>query len=265
MFTWYGGKHYITPWILENFPKSHTYGAYVEAYGGSGKTLLRKSPSQVEVFNELNSNVVNVWRVAQERGAELVRELWKIPEGRNSFERYRDAGVNCEPLKNAVREIVIRQMSFNGCQKHFSPDHVKPGKWKRNANGWMNLICRYRDEYIPRIQGVKIHNEDALNVMRQYDSDNTLLYLDPPYVHESRTISHRDDYEFEYSDADHIRMCETIRELKGYVCLSGYRNWIYDYYLKDWRTVDKEFKNRAGQWADGAVSTRRTETLWMNY
>jgi DNA adenine methylase len=112
-----------------------------------------------------------------------------------------------------------------------------------------------------RMQGVLIENRPALQVIDRYDADNTLIYLDPPYVHATRSAKRRGGcafhgYAFELSDAEHVSLIERALQAESMIVLSGYSNPIYDDMLTGWRrqTIDTH--------ADGALD--RTEVLWIN-
>ncbi len=104
-----------------------------------------------------------------------------------------------------------------------------------------------------------IENKDAFEVMAQHDSIETLHYVDPPYVWETRSSKRnsRHCYKFELSDADHVKLAEQLHSLKGMVVLSGYPCDMYDLELyADWQRFER------AHFADGAKA--RTEVLWLN-
>jgi DNA adenine methylase len=108
---------------------------------------------------------------------------------------------------------------------------------------------------IERLRGVVIENKCALELMPQHDSDQTLFYVDPPYVHETRCT--RQAYGFEMDDDDHRDMAEILRALRGKVVLSGYACPLYSELFGDWHCEQK------AALGDGACD--RTEVLWMNF
>ena len=103
--------------------------------------------------------------------------------------------------------------------------------------------------------GCIIENRDARVVMSQHDSQETLHFVDPPYVLATRSDPSK-DYAFELSDEDHVDLIEFLRELQGAVVLCGYPSELYDGALEDWHRVDR------AALADGAKP--RTECLWLN-
>jgi DNA adenine methylase len=101
---------------------------------------------------------------------------------------------------------------------------------------------------------VNIENKDALEIINIYDSTETLFYVDPPYVAETR-IGGANDYEFEMSNEQHIQLANKLNSVKGKVILSGYRCPLYEELYRNWVVVQKiEHTDRAKE---------RIETLWM--
>ncbi len=97
--------------------------------------------------------------------------------------------------------------------------------------------------------------------MAQHDGADTLHYIDPPYVPETRSPANRYDikhrmYRHELTRDDHAALLDFVRGLSGMVVLSGYPSALYDEALGDWRRVER------AALADGARP--RTEVLWIN-
>ena len=124
------------------------------------------------------------------------------------------------------------------------------------AHDWMN----YPDKLASieqRLAGVVIENGDALKCMQRYDREDCLHYVDPPYVHATRSRhAANNGYTHEMEDAEHQELAQVLHDLSGYVVLSGYPSDLYDELYGDWKRVDREAL------ADGARP--RIESLWMN-
>lgn len=128
------------------------------------------------------------------------------------------------------------------------------------AQDWANYpeaVCAI----VERLQGVVIEHRDAFEVMTAHDTPDTLHYIDPPYLPETRAPSNKYDlkhrmYRHELTVEDHVRLLEFVRGLTGMVILSGYPAPLYDEALHDWRRITKR------AYADGARA--RTEVLWLN-
>jgi DNA adenine methylase len=129
------------------------------------------------------------------------------------------------------------------------------------VSAWMNVV-----EGLPavaaRLKRVVILNQDALNVIRSQDGPQTLYYLDPPYLRETRTST--DVYAYEMTEDDHRRLLEMINKVQGFVMLSGYSSDLYAEMLPfpRWHRVEFDLPNNA---AGGSSKRRQTECLWTNF
>lgn len=108
-------------------------------------------------------------------------------------------------------------------------------------------------EIIKRLRGVVIENRPAIQVIQKHDGPETLHYVDPPYVAETRDPGR--DYRYEMMEADHVELAKCLNELKGAVVLSGYDSELYRKLYSDWHRREKDTVG------DGA--TKRREILWM--
>ena len=201
----------------------------------------------------MDGEVVNLFRVARDRGDELRRALELTPFARNEFyDSYHGA---TDPLEQARRTVARSFMGFG------SNSHNQKTGFRANSNrsgttpahDWRNYPIWFVD-IIERLRGVVIENRDATSVMTAHDGDEVVHYVDPPYV--AATRNNGKDYRHEMTDADHEALAETLHKLRGFVVLSGYRSTLYDALYKDWRKVERHSK------ADGARD--RVECLWLS-
>jgi DNA adenine methylase len=248
---YHGGKWILAPWIIAHFPP---HRCYVEPFGGGGSVLLRKPRCYAEVYNDLGGEIVNLFKVARERGEELARLVELTPFARaefaESYERVDDQ------LEQARRTLVRSFMGFGSNSLHqksgFRANSNRSGTTP--AHDWMNYPDALRVT-IQRLRGVVIENRDALACMLHHDTPETLHYCDPPYVLSTRSDD-KADYQHEMSDEQHEKFAIELKKLKGMVIVSGYRSDHYDTLFKGWRRVDKAHH------ADGAA--KRVESLWLS-
>lgn len=259
LLRYHGGKWKLAPWIIGHFP---THKVYVEPYGGGGSVLLRKQRSYAEIYNDLDGEIVNVFRVARNHGAELREQLRLTPFSRLDFEEsYFEA---FDPIEQARRTIARSFMGFGsaaatqGANRRAGPSTGFRANSNRSgttpAHDWKNYTECF-DDLIERLRGVVIENRDAMEVMAAHDGIETLHYVDPPYMFETRDDG-RSDYRFEMTDLQHTELGEFLKGLKGTVILSGYPSQTYENIYADWRRVERK------HYADGAKE--RTEVLWIN-
>jgi DNA adenine methylase len=256
---WHGGKWRLAPWIISHFPK---HRVYVEPYGGAASVLLRKAPAFSEIYNDLDEDVVNLFRVLRcpEKSLSLVGLLELTPFARSEFEASYEA--TSEPVERA-RRLVVR--SFMGFGSDAPNIELRTGFRAQSAlsnrapeKDWVNYSPALRVA-IERLRLAVIECRPALDVMRKHDAPDVLHYVDPPYLPETRQLrgkkpSH--SYAHEMGVEDHRALLGALLALKGMVILSGYPNALYDRSLKGWRRVE------VPALADGA--RERTEVLWIN-
>lgn len=250
---WHGGKWTLAPWIIEHMPK---HRVYVEPFGGAASVLLRKPRAYAEVYNDLDDEVVNLFRVLRGPSADaLIQALRLTPFASTEFI---DAYRYVEDEVERARRLVVR--SFMGFGSNAT--HRRSGfRSKSNRSGtapardWHNYP-EHLGRIIERLRGVTILNRPAIEVMAGHDAPETLHYVDPPYVFSTRTDD-ADDYAHELSDDQHRELLAFLGTLRGRVILSGYASPLYDSALSAWHRVEREHL------ADGA--RKRVEVLWMNF
>lgn len=256
---YHGGKWRLAEWIISHFPPSHR--TYVEPFGGAASVLLIKPRSYAEVYNDLDNEVVNVFRMARDRGEELRRMLRLTPFSRVEFLESYEPSI--DPLEQARRTIV---RSFQGFGSAAVSGETSGFRMNSNrsrttpAHDWRN----YPDAMaalIERLRGVVIEQRDAFEVMAIHDSPDTLHYVDPPYVHSTRSgklrgTQTRKSYKHELTDDQHAELAVFLRGLQGAVVLSGYRSGLYDGLYVGWKKIERHTH------ADGA--TKRIEVLWLS-
>ena len=253
---WHGGKWRIAPWIISQFPQ---HRIYTEAFGGAASVLIQKPRAYGEVYNDLDEDVVNLFRVLQRPsgGRELERRLRLTPFARKEFEKsYQSAK---EPIERARRLIIRAFMGFgsNGHNSNrstgFRANSNRSGTTP--AHDW-NHYPNYVRIFTERLQGVVIECRPAIEIILQQDSQETLHYVDPPYVHSTRTDD-SPDYNFEMTDNDHCELASVLNGLKGMVVLSGYESDLYSNLFKDWKKITRRAI------ADGGRT--RIEVLYVNH
>ncbi len=254
LMRYHGGKWKLAPWILHHMP---AHRVYVEPFGGGASVLLQKPRSYAEIYNDLDGEVVNLFRVARDDGERLAQACELTPFARTEFEEAYDP--HGDPLEQARRTLTRSHMGFGSAS---ASGKVTGFRSKGNRNGttpakdWMNYPAHLRD-VVQRLRGVVIENRDALEVMAQHDGDETLHYVDPPYVHSTRVMRMRAPaYKHELTDGQHRDLARALAGLRGMVMVSGYRCKMYDELFDGWQRID------VAAHADGARD--RVESLWLS-
>jgi DNA adenine methylase len=253
---YHGGKFRLATWIMAHMPPHRTY---VEPYGGGAGVLLRKERAGLEVYNDLDGDVVTFFRVVRNSATreQLIERLALTPFARAEFELAYEP--TDDQVERAARVAVRSWMGYGAAGA------VKSTTGFRVSAKDVLLWSRLPDTLAPvglRFEGVLIENRPAVDVMLKHDAPDTLHYVDPPYVfatrnHASKSV-HR-YYRHEMSDWEHLQLLTCLHNLKGMVMLSGYDTAMYHDALAGWavRSHDTSGGGNRG-------SVPRTEVLWLN-
>jgi DNA adenine methylase len=276
---YHGGKFRLAKNLIALFPE---HRVYTEAYGGGASVLMQKPRCYSEIYNDLDGEVVNVFRVLQDRkrAARLEYLLRVTPFARGEFL------LSYKPTRSEVeraRRTIIRSFmgwgsdsisrmkaSRAGFNTRISSTMATGFRWNANRSGttgasdwkeYPNNLAAFTE----RLQGVTIEQRDALHILAKMDRRDTLHYVDPPYPMSVRKIGngttpeHR--YRHEMTDADHKKLAALLRSLKGMVIISSYPSPLYEKLYCGWRKI---------QWTGGQFCSqnsgdkKRTEVVWMN-
>lgn len=255
---YHGGKFRLAPWIQTFFPP---HGCYVEPFGGAAGVPLRKPRVYAEIYNDLDTEVVNFFRVLRDpvMRHDLVQACRLTPYARDEFNgAYLPTD---DPLERARRTCIRAAMGFGsaGATKAstgFRTDtRRKYGTAQHNWAAYPDCVAAIGE----RFQGVLIENRPAIEVIGAHDSHDTLHFVDPPYIHATRTMRRGGGYRHELTDRDHEKLIETLRAVDGMVVLCGYPNDLYDAALADWAC-----HNTSARISGGRGTALRTEVVWLN-
>ena len=261
---WMGGKSLLANWILDYFPD---HRIYVEPYGGMANLLLKKKPSEVEVYNDLDQRLVNLFQVIRdpEKLLELQRLCELTPYSRAEFAALVEEEEPSEPIKRAHWFFVRCRQARGG----LGSQKLTPNAWatsKRTRRLMPEPVSKYLSaidglaDVADRFRRVMVESQPALDVVRKYDTEDALVYCDPPYPHGTLAGSKQPLYAFTMTDDDHVELLNVLKSLKSKVILSGYSTDLYDRRLGEWNKAEKQthvqFSNSGGN---------RSEVLWMNY
>ena len=230
--------------------------SYLDPYFGGGAVLFEKPPSRIETVNDLDDDVVNFFRViqnpesCQELQEWLIYTSYSMQIYEESFTRETQSPVE------QVGSFAVKSMQSHGFRLNGDCGWKKDvyGREAAYAGRDWNLLPEALVEMAIRLKGVQIENKPALELIKAFDHENVLIYLDPPYVWSARG---RKQCRYEMSDQDHEELLDTSIHSKAKTMLSGYDCELYEKYLKGWRKL--QIPARAQN------SLPRAETLWMNF
>jgi DNA adenine methylase len=259
---WHGGKYYLCDDIIRRFPQHNTY---VEPFGGAASVLLNKPPAAVEVYNDVDGRITNLFEVLRDHGEEFLRRITLTPYSEREFNDLKTGELWCQSdkIERARRDFVCWRLSLGGRGESFSftAHRVRRGM-ADVVSGYLSAIDEQLPRIIDRIRGVQIVCRPALEVISYWDGDETLFYCDPPYVHETRHENSRDVYGSEMNTIDHRDLAEVLRACKGRVVLSGYPSALYEELYAGWRTLSFDIANHA---SGARRKLRKQEMLWFNW
>ena len=260
-FGWYGGKFSHLDWLLPLLPPTHHY---CEPFAGSGAVLLNRPPSPVETYNDLDGEVVNFFRVLREQKDVLTEAIGLTPFSREEF------GLACllepdlSPLERARRFYVRARQVRTGLAQTASL-----GRWanckETSRAGMSGVVSRWLGgvealpEIAERLLRVQIENRPAIDVIRLYNSERSLFYCDPPYIHETRGDTSA--YGYEMTDQQHKELAEALNAVLGKVAISNYPCDLMDQLYP----APKWIKTTSAERTIHSTKDKRSEALWTNY
>lgn len=259
-FGWYGGKYSHLEWLLPLLPYCNHY---CEPFGGSAAVLINRKPSPVETYNDLDGEVVNFFRVLREQPEILIESIALTPFSREEFVlAIQGSGGRLSDLERARMFYIKARQARTGLAQTASP-----GRWATcrdtSRRGMGGAVSRWLGsphelvEIAARFIRVQIDNRPAAEVIRAYDSKDTLFYCDPPYPHESRGDSKA--YRFEMTDQEHEDLAKVLHGIQGKVAISGYQCSLMEKLYSDFYRFDATTQKCHSTKDD------RQEILWSNY
>jgi DNA adenine methylase len=261
---WHGGKYYLASKIVALMP---LHQHYVEPFAGGLSVLLAKDPEGVsEIANDIDKDLTNFWQCLRDE-VTFLRFARFVEATPFSEVEYSLVDVVCAqhqiPCPDcAARFFIHVRQSLAGRMDGFasiSKARLRRGMCEQVA-AWLSSV-----EGLPavheRLRRVAILNaRPALAVIQEYDADGVMMYLDPPYLHETRASD--DVYTNEMSEEQHVLLLATLLQCRSFIALSGYRSPLYDELLSSWTRLEFDLPNNA---AGGAEKRRMTECVWVNW
>lgn len=259
-FGWYGGKYSHLDWLLPLLPETKHY---CEPFGGSAAVLVNRAPAPVETYNDVDGELVNFFRVLRDDKEKLLEAIGLTPFSREEFElAIQEPTSAISELERARRFFVRARQVRTGLAQTASS-----GRWAHclltSRAGMAGAVSRWLgsveglSEIAQRLLRVQIEHAPAIEVIRRYDSEETLFYCDPPYPHDSRGDSNA--YAFEMTDDDHRELANVLHQVRGKVALSSYESPLMSELYEDWNCVEAPSRKVH------SVKQERVELLWINY
>lgn len=259
-FGWYGGKFSHLDWLLPLLPKTTHF---CEPFAGSAAVLINREPSPIETYNDLDGEVVNFFSVLRDKKEALIEAIGLTPFSREEFEKaISEPTEELSDLERARRFFIRARQVRTGLAQRASS-----GRWAHcrltSRAGMAGAVSRWLGsvetlpEIAQRLLRVQIEHDTAINVIKRYDSEETLFYCDPPYPHDSRGDNNA--YKYEMTDDEHRELAMVLHSVEGKVALSSYHCDLMNELYGDWQAIEGPTK------LVHSVKQPRTEVLWVNY
>lgn len=259
-FAYLGSKYSVLPWLLELLPRSNSF---VDVFGGSASVILNKQPSPINVYNDINEDVVNFFRVLREQPDQLIRKIELTPYSRLEYRTCMKKTKN--NVENARRFFVRVRQSFLAAGSHekqkgwnSAPNISRVGmsegtsKWLRSVDDLELIVIKLRT--------IQIENMSFEKMFEKYDNKDSLLYLDPPYMFTHRSGNR--DYDHDFTAEQHLLLADFCANAKGMVAVSG-----YDDNEMDKLYPPSKFIKTSGPFRRNNMSKKKDikEVLYTNY
>lgn len=259
-FPYYGSKGRLAGRIVDLMPR---HRVYVEPFAGSAAVLFSKSPAPVEVINDLDRNVVTFFRALREREDELVRALRFTPYAREEYAAADLADESIDDLERARRFFVRATQGHNAAGSGGRAGWSNGIRTKHtDATATTNLVDRLY-ALADRLRKVVVEHRDALEVIAAHDAVDTVFYLDPPYLSDTRRCGR--DYAHEADGEDfHRSLAAALSAAKGTVLLSGYPSPLYNELYEGWDRLEISVHRATTNHRGRTGVERGTEVVWCN-
>lgn len=259
----HGGKYYLTDFIISNFPENYKELTYCEPMCAGASVFLNKEPAVQEIINDIDRGIICVFKALRDEPKEFIDRIKKIKYTEKAFKTALDktSGEFDDYIDQAVNEYMLRRMSRGGMKKAFAWSDRLRGGQPGDVNAWETMINEL-PQIVERVKSAIILNQPVFDVVKIWDEEDTLFYLDPPYLHETRSDGATSVYEHEMTVEDHIALLGFAKNARGKIIISGYSSPLYNRTLKEWNQKKKTMANHSGQ---SKVKEKRVEMIWMNY
>ncbi|MFP4410982.1 DNA cytosine methyltransferase [Coleofasciculus sp.] len=223
---WYGGKWRIGKWIASHFPD---HKIYVEPFGGMWSVGLQKPQSEVEVYNDIHPGATNFWLQLRDNSEQLISVIDAINFNEKTVQEAQQPST--DPVECAVKFYIQCRITFAGGGTGWASGYSPKSFDKKENSDHSHLVAIAK-----RIKNLQIYGEDALDIIRKFDSPDTLFYCDPPYVKETRNSHTPYEYEFER----HEELIALLGSIQGKAIISGYPSFKYASLLSGWNRKDTQ-------------------------
>ena len=217
-----GGKSKLRKTIIDMIPE---HNCYIELFFGAGWVYFGKEPSKVEVINDIDKELINLFKMIKYHAPEIERQLEYEFSGRDVFEEYKHCTLEyLTEIHRAVRFLYLISQSFAGKGKDFgygTTSRPKPQIFYKNV----------LDELRERLRNTYVENLSFEKIIDKYDREYSFFFCDPPYFETC-------GYGNEFGEKEHLLLRDKLKEIKGKFLLTineheKVREWYKDFNIKE--------------------------------
>jgi DNA adenine methylase len=250
--TYYGGKQALLKHLLPLIP---SHKIYCEPFFGGGALFFAKNPSEVEIINDINSEVVNFFKVVQTKFDALQKEVRSSLHSRELYKKAMVVYNNPDMFDDVKRAWAFWVATNQGFSSRI-------GSWGFGREDSKEAaIAQKRDaftrEYADRLKKVQVEHNDALKVIERSDSDETFFYIDPPYINSDQ------GHYSGYTETDYNLLLDKLSKVKGKFLLSSYPSTLLNKYIRKHKWKAQKVNKVIA--VTMLTDKRKTEFMVMNY
>ncbi|QEW06357.1 DNA adenine methylase [Nitrincola iocasae] len=204
---WIGGKRKLAKHLIPLFPE---HRSYCEPFAGAAALFFLKDPSKAEVLNDLNGDIVNLYRIVKHHLEELYRQFKWTLCSRQNWEQLSNTPVETlTDVQRAARFLYLQKLAFGGkvTGQTFGVDASRAARFNI-----LNIEQTLADAHY-RLMNTTIEHLDWHSCMQRYDREDALFYCDPPYW---QTEGYGIDFPFN----EYEKLADQARTCKGKVIIS---------------------------------------------
>ena len=254
--SYYGGKQRLLSKILPLIPK---HRIYTEVFFGGGAVFFGKEPSECEVINDADGMVVNFFEVAKTHFEQLKAKIEATLFSRATYM----VALAIYRMPHLFGNIQRAWAFYVGTNMGFAC-HI--GSWGYDRYGkrlksFMNKNLVFDESISERLRTAQIECNDALTVIKAYDTVDTFHYIDPPYI--GTDLGHYGGY----TEEDYRRLLDCLSKVKGKFLLSSFPSEILNGYIKKngWHSIAFTQTKSAVLSKYRTKDTKKIEVLTANY
>ena len=251
--------------IISNFPTINSYNTYIEPFGGSYSVGLHCDSAPIEVYNDLERNVYSLYKVLSD--PELFKEFkikcdlsYYIEDLRKEYKTLLKQET-ISVLDRAFYFFYVNRTSHNGVGG-LSVNAVVRRNMSKSVLDMLSCIDRL-PELHHRLSKVIILNQDGIELIKKYNTENVFIYADPPYHHSTRGSTR---YNIDMDDDTQMAFLEAVINSRAKILISGYENEAYLELERSGFTKSSfEISSNKKSGDESNKKFERTECLWKNY